>query len=402
VRLIPWRQGTFALGKQKTEIKSSLASPEAWLIDLFGASPAASGVTVTPRTAMRCTPVRCAVQTIAETVGQLPIQVYQRNADGSKERDTDHPAHALLHDAANDWTPASKLREEVTRDALLYPQGGFAFINRVDGKPVELIRLDPELTPVTVGVINDEPAYQVAQTGKPPRIIARQDIIHIPSPSISGCGLVHDGREAIGLALVMERHAATLFGNGGRPDGILKTPGTLGAETAQRIGAAWRTRFGGGNSGGTPVLEQGLEFQPITFNSVDAQFLELRKFSIDEIARLFRVPPILLMEFGRATWSNSEEACRQFLTYCLMPWLKRWEGEVWLKLFTPDERKTYHAEFLTDDLLRADFDARMDGYSKAIAARILNPNEARAAENRPPYAGGDRFENPNTSTGAPQ
>jgi HK97 family phage portal protein len=381
------------------EKKAGLATPEVWLTEMFGGAPAASGVSVTPRSAMKCAPVRCAVQAIAETIGQLPVHVYQRSEDGSKERDSDHPAYALLHDAANDWTPAAKFREEITRDALLYPQGGFAYIGRVEGKPVELIRLDPETTPVTVGTSNSEPVYQVHEKGKPARIIPREDILHIPSPSLSGCGLLHDGREAIGLAIVMERHAATLFGNGGKPDGILTTDSKLGAEAAARIGAAWRSTFGKGKSGGTAVLEQGLAFQPITFNSVDAQFLELRRFSIEEIARLFRVPPIFLQEFGRATWGNAEEMGRQFLTYCLLPWIKRWEGEIRLKLIAPDDRKTYFAEFLTDDLLRGDFDTRMDGYGKAIAARILNPNEARAAENRPPYAGGEKFENPNTTSG---
>jgi HK97 family phage portal protein len=108
----------------------------------------------------------------------------------------------------------------------------------------------------------------------------------------------------------------------------------------------------------------------------------------------------MLFELGRATWANSEQMRQDFLTFCLMSWIKRWEGEIRLKLFTPEERDTYFAEFLLDDLLRADFATRMEGYSKAIAARILNPNEARAAENRAPYAGGDKFENPNTTTPA--
>jgi phage portal protein BeeE len=107
----------------------------------------------------------------------------------------------------------------------------------------------------------------------------------------------------------------------------------------------------------------------------------------------------MLMEYGRATWGNAEEMGQQFLNYTLIPWIKRWQGELWLKLFSPEERTTYFAEFLTDDLLRADFTKRMEGYATAIASRMLSPNEARAAENRAPYAGGDRFENPNVTTG---
>lgn len=402
--LASWLTGTqrFFSPSRKSELerKGQLASPEQWLIDLFGATPATSGIAVTPRSAMTCAPVRCAVQSIAEAIGQLPVHVHERKDDGSKERAPDHPAHKLLHDEANEWTPASGLREQVTRDALLHRDGGFAFINRVDGKPVELLRLDPERMTVKADPVTGEPLYSLSNGTSAPRIIARQDVLHIPSPSLTGSGLVHDGREAIALALVMEQHAARLFGRGARPAGVLKFKNKLGAETATRIKASWQAAHGGSNSGGTAVLEEDGEFQPITFNSVDAQFLELRKFAIEEIARLFRVPPVFLMEYGRATWGNSEEMGRQFVTWCLMPWIKRWEGEIRLKLFTPDDREAFVAEFLVDDLLRADFAARMEGYGKAIAARILNPNEVRAAENRPAYTGGERFENPNTTTGA--
>ncbi|TCT12658.1 HK97 family phage portal protein [Tepidamorphus gemmatus] len=384
------------------EIKAaSLASPDAMLLDLFAAQPAASGVTVSPRNAMSCAPVRCAVQAIAEAIGQLPVHVYARAGDGSKERAPDHPVYGLLHDDANDWTPASGFREQLTRDALLHGNG-FAYINRVDGRPVELLRLAPDTIRVEADSATGEPVYHVNADRDARRTLPRADVLHIAAPSIdgiAGASPVTMAREAIGLAIVMEQHAARLFGNGARPSGVLKHPGKLDPASATRIGSAWRAMLGGSNSGGTAILEEGMEFQALSFKSVDAQFLEMRAFAIAEIARVFRVPPVFLMDYGRATWANSEEMGRQFLTYCLTPWLKRWEGEIRLKLFAPDERRTTFAEFLIDDLLRADFATRMDGYGKAIAARILNPNEARAAENRPPYANGDRFENPNTTTG---
>lgn len=380
------------------ETKSGLASPDAWLSELFGATPATSGVTVTPRSAMTCAPVRCAVQSISETIGQLPLHVYAKAADGSKERASDHPAQALLHDFANEWTSASQFREQLTRDALLY-QGGFAFISRVEGKPFELIRLDPEQVAVGIAV-DGGPAYQVAEKGKPPRIIARQDIIHIPSPSISGCGLVHDGREAIGLAMTMELHAARLFGRGARPSGMLSFKGHMSPDVLLKAKTAWQAAHSGSNGGGTAVLPGDAEWTALTLSSVDAQFLELRKFSIEEIARLFRVPPALLMEYGRATWANSESMRRDFIDFAVRRWLTAWEGEIRLKIFGAEERKSYSAEFLLDDFLKADTAARYEAYAKAIAARILNPNEARALENRPPYEGGNRFENPNTTAGA--
>jgi HK97 family phage portal protein len=383
----------------------SLAAPEEWLVELFGATPATSGMTVTPRNAMSCAPVRCAVQAIAEAVGQLPLHVYRRGDDGAKERAQDHPAYRILHAEANDWTPASELREQLTRDALLHGNG-IAYVNRVEGRPVELLRLDPEAITITVGTTTGEPVYSTTEdrNGRPvTRIIPRADVLHIRAPSldgIAGSSPVRMAREAIGLALVMEQHAARLFGSGARPSGLLSFKGISTPDALVRAKAAWEAAHGGSKSGGTAALPADVSWQAITLNSVDAQFLELRAFAVAEIARVFRVPPVFLMDYGRATWGNSEEMGRQFLTYTLMPWIKRWEGECRLKLFSGDERETYFAEFLIDDLLRADFATRMEGYGKAIASRILSPNEARAAENRGPYPGGNVFENPNTTTGA--
>lgn len=372
----------------------SLAEPEPWLIDLFGTTPASSGIAVTPRNAMTCPPVRRAVQLISESVGQLPVHVYERGDDSAKERAPDHAAHTLLHDQANDWTPASKFREEITRDALLYPNGGFAEIIRVDdGKPFELIRFNPEINPVKVTYVDSEPFYRVGE-----RQISRQNILHIPSPSLNGCGLVHDAREAIGLAMVMERHAARLFGNGARPSGLLSIKGVVTPDALAKAKAAWQAAHGGNNSGGTAVVPAEAEWQALTITSVDAQFMEMRRFAINEIARVFGVPPHMLFEMERAIKSNAEQMGQEFVTYSLMSWIKRWEGEIRLKLFSSDDRKRFVAEFLTDDFARADLASRMESYGKAIAARILNPNEARAAENRGPYAGGEKFENPNTTT----
>jgi HK97 family phage portal protein len=383
------------------ETKSGLASPDDWLFDLFGGAPASSGIRVTPKSAMTCAPVRAAVQAISEGIGQLPVHVYERAGD-AKERAANHPAYKLLHDEANEWTPAALFREQITRDACLYPNGGFAHIVRVDGKPVELLRIDPEQSKVIVQTDNSEPVYKV-QTGKGnPITVARENMLHIPSPSLNGEGLVHEAREAIGLALVMERHAARLFGNGARPSGVLSLKNATTPEALTKARTAWQAAHGGSNSGGTAVLPGDASWQALMLTSADAQFLELRKFAIDEIARVWRVPPSMLFELGRATWGNGEQQGRQFLDLCLMAWVSRWEGEIRLKLFTPEERATYFAEFLTDGFARADLAARMEAYSKAIAARILNPNEVRAMENRAPYAGGDKFENPNTSQGAAQ
>jgi len=369
------------------------------MLGIFGSTPALSGVTVTPANAMRCTTVRAAVGAISEATGCLPLHIYERGPDGARSRATSHPAYVLLHDEANPWTTASAFREQITRDALLHGNG-YAFINRVNGEPRELIRLKPEAVTVELDPITSEPRYRLSEANGN-RILDRRDVFHIAAPSIDGVkgqSPVTACKEAIGLALTMEAHAARLFGRGARPSGILRFPSKLDKDTAARLKASWQAATSGENSGGTAVLEEDGQFQPLAFNSVDSQFLELWQHSVNEICRVFRVPPHLVFELGRATWGNAAEMGATFLRFTLDRWLKAWQGEVRLKLIAPEDRDTFYAEFLVDDLLRSDLAARADAYGKLIAARVLNPNEARAMENRAPYQGGDEFANPNITT----
>lgn len=256
-------------------------------------------------------------------------------------------------------------------------------------------------------MLTGEPVYRIQKNLAGEYLtLSYRDVFHIKAPAVGsytalrGDSIVTQCRDAIGLAMALEQHASRLFANGGRPSGILSFPAKLTADVVARMKASWQRMTGGANSGSTAILEEGGSFQPLSFNSVDSQFIEMRNFAIDEIARAFRVPPILLHSLQRATWKNSEELRRQFISLCLFPWIKRFEGEIYLKLFDASERQTYHAEFLVDDLLRADFAERTTAYQNLIAARILNPNEVRAMENRPPYVGGDEFFNPNTTAGA--
>lgn len=375
----------------ETKAAPSLADASGFYFDLFGASPTAAGVVVTPRAAMECSAVHCAVQLIAEATGSLPLPVYSVASDGAKTPDTNHPVHTLLHDAANDWTAAGDFREQVTRDALLYPHGGFAHIVRVEDKPAELIRIDPERTPVSVTYGDDnEPVYKIGASE-----IDRRNLLHIPSPSLGGRGLVHEGREEIGRAITLDRHAARLFGNSARPSGILSlksgnpTPVALAAAKAQ-----WQSTHGGDKSGGTAVIPADAHWESVTLSSVDAQFEQLCQLAITNIARLFRVPPHMLFQMGRATFNNSETMGTVFLTYTLLPWIRRWESEIALKLFTPEERRTYVAKFDTRQFLRPDFPQLIEALAKAVASRIYNPNEARAELDKAGYPEGEKFLNP--------
>lgn len=381
---------------------SNLSAPEDWLFEAFGALPVLSGVSVSPEKAMTVPAVRCAVQAIAESIGQLPVHTFARGTDGAKERAPDHPVYSLLHDEANPWTPASDFREQMQGDALLHGNG-VALIVRANGTPRELHRLAPEATTIKAGPFG-EPVYEFRAADNQLSTFAAADVLHIRAASlngISGESPIKLAREAIGLAIVLEQYAARLFGNGARPSGMLTLKGQ-GPKALEDARKAFLAAHGSGQSGGTVVMSDGADWKQMTLNSVDAEFMQLRRFAIEEIARVFRVPPSLLMHLEKMTLNNAEETGSQFVTFALMRWIKQWEGEVRLKLFTADERKAgMFAAFLTDDFARADLAKRADAYQKLVAARILNPNEVRALENRAPYKGGDDFLNPNTTAGTP-
>jgi HK97 family phage portal protein len=351
---------------------------------------------------MTCAPVACAVRAISDAVGQLPLHVYKKLPDGGKELALDHPLYNLLHDAPNGWTPSALFRSQVTADSLLQPYGGFAQIVRVDGgKPYQIIRLDPQLSSIVVDYSNFEPLYAIKADGKnPAREIAAADILHVPTPAYNPSrGLVGEGRETIALALVLQRYASRLFGNGARPSGVLSLKGNPTPTAIANAKASWQASQSGDNSGGTAVLPGDASWQPLTFSSVDAQVLEIWNLVIADLARLFRVPLHMLMQMSRSTPRSVESLGQEFITLGLLPHLIKWEQELELKLLAPEERKQFCIQFNLDAFARADLLARSQALAAVVSARILNPNEARSIGfGLPAYEGGNVFENFNTSS----
>ncbi|WP_127088304.1 phage portal protein [Aquabacter cavernae] len=371
----------------------SLALPEADLLALFGSgSQTAAGVAVGPGNALTVPAVACAIRVISEAVATLDVRVVQRGDDGTEHDVPDHPAWALLRDAANDWTDAFSFLRDLTAQALIYDAGGLAWVNRVDGRPVEVIHYQPSyLTAQDDGTGTG--AFRYTLNG---RDVPAEDIIHLRSPF--GRSPLSLARESIGLALTLDAHAARLFGNGARPSGVLSLKERVTPDAIKRIRDSWQLAHGGGKSGGTAIVEGGAEYAPLTMSSTDAQFLELTRFQILQIARHFRVPVTMLQDLERATWSNMEQAGQEFLVYCLEPWLRALEGCLRRALFTADEFPSHRVVFDRDDLTRADIGARATAYSSLIASGVLNANEARAWEGLPAREGGDAFGNPFTST----
>lgn len=365
----------------------SLADPGADLAALFGLTVTASGVMVSTDAAIRVPAVGAAVRVISEAAAILPLTVKLRGDDGKEADQPQHWAVDLLN-RPNEWTGRYEFIRDLMIDALTEDRGGLAWVNRLgDGRIAELIRYRAGCITVDYPDDTGRPAYRLNN-----RQVDIADMVHVRAPF--GKSPLTLAREAIGIAVVMERHASRLFGKGARPSGALMFPKGMGEEAVRNAIRAWRaTHEADGDSGKTAILYDGAEFKPFAFTSTDAQFIENRKFQILEIARCFRVPPSMLFELDRATWSNTEQLGKEFLTYCLDPWLQALEGALSRVLF-PDEPR-FVVRFDRDDLSRADLATRATTINSLIASETINPNEGRDWLGLAPYAGGDDFGNRN-------
>ncbi|MFG1202876.1 phage portal protein [Xanthobacter aminoxidans] len=375
--------------------RKSLAAPDAGLAALFGVStPTASGVNVGPGTALQVPAVKCAVQAISEAAATLDVKVMRR--DGGTETEVpDHPVLGLLRDRANDWTPGFEFVRDLVASALVHDAGGLGWINRVEGRPVEIIAYDA--AHLTAQRHEDGTgAYRYFLNG---REEPAANIIHLRSPF--GRSPVSLARESIGLSITLERHASKLFGADSRPGGLVSFKERMTPKALMEAAEAFAAMLTSAKTKGTAFLDNEAEYHQLVLSSVDAQFIELTGFQILQIARAFRVPPQMLYDLTRATWSNGEQMGREFLVYTLEPWLRALEGALRLALFSEEEYPTHRVHFERDDLTRADLGTRAAAYSTLRAAGIVNANEIRGWEGMAPYDGGDSFENPNTSSGAP-
>ncbi|UIJ96245.1 phage portal protein [Sinorhizobium meliloti] len=370
---------------------------DARFAELIGARPTYSGANVGGSSALSVPAVLRAIQLISETVGSLPCKAYREEAD-AKLAAKDHSAYRIVHKRANEWTGAGELRTVLTSDALIHGNGFARVIPYEDGRPFELHRLKPGKVTVLEDNVSGAPVYRVSEvTGT--RDYPHTEILHIPS--FLGTSPISFGKEAIGLAAILERHGAQFFGSGARPSAVISNEkpqgGEAGARTISNIQSAYADFQ---RDGGALVMDAGWKFEQPTMTSTDAQFIENRVFQLNEIARIFGVPPHLIYEMGDATWGNAETMGATFLQLCLKPWLDRWQDAYATVLLSEDEQNNHYFEFITADLERADAAARAEIYTKLIAARVLSPNEVRGRENLPPYEGGDEFTNPHTTSNA--
>ena len=360
-----------------------------------------SGKTVTERSAMQMTAVYSCVRILAEAIAGLPLHVYRYNSNGGKEKAIDHSLYLILHDEPNPEMSSFVFRETLMTHLLLW---GNAYAQIIRNSKGEVMALYP-LMPNKMSVDRDENGqlyYQCLRSvdevgGKSETVILKPtDVLHIPGlgfDGLVGYSPIAMAKNAIGLAIATEEYGAKFFANGAAPSGVLEHPGTI--KDPQRVREAWQSQFGGSqNSGKIAVLEEGMKYTPISISPEQAQFLETRKFQINEIARIFRVPPHMVGDLEKSSFSNIEQQSLEFVKYTLDPWVIRWEQSIMRTLLTPEEKKSYFVKFNLEGLLRGDYQSRMNGYATARQNGWMSANDIRELENLdriPAEAGGDLY-----------
>lgn len=386
-----WLDKTLGLiGLERREAR--LSENSAILAALFGGGgPTAAGVTIGPSSALQSPVTLAACRAIFETCAQLPLHMYERGADGSRERVTDHPAVSVLSGQWSPWCGNFEGRSAVGLDALLH---GAAYGEVIaGGNKREIHRLDPAAT--SVDWSGSEPVVKTTANGVERRI-PWDKVLRIATPG-SAPGrplcLIHLAKEAIALDIAMSHHQARIMSAGARPSGLLTMgQGKLSPERIKELRESFSQMYAGGsNAGRTAVLEDGWKFEPLQFSSVDLEFMAQRRFVILEVSRAFRVPPTLLADLERGTWNNTEQLATQFVTFGLLPWLQVWEEALTRVLIPVADRGRYFIEFQIADLLRADLVARFGALRQSVGGAWMTRNEARKIENLPPVEGGDEL-----------
>lgn len=378
------------IGKPQAD---SVRSPSARLMEAFGSEATLAGPKVNEEKALSLPAVFQAVNLLASHVAMLPVHVFERIDESTKRRDATHPLNQIVGLEPNRDMTAMSFKRAIHSHILLWGNG-YAEIRRTQGRVTSIVPIEPDtITKVERGAGGDL-VYFFREEGGQEFDLPGSSLLHISGlglDGIMGYGLIRQmARQNIGLSLAMSEYAQAFFGNGTTMGTVFTTPANLEQEQIDETLAAIRKAHGGTGKAFKPMILDG-DLKPVqtAMTNKDAQTIEQLTFSIQDIARWLNVPPPLLMDLSRATFSNITELSAGYVRYSLLPWLKTWEQELTRKLFTPSERKTRFFEFNVDALLRADIEKRYNSYGKGITNGFLTRNEARGMENLNPIDGLD-------------
>ena len=331
---------------------------------------------------MQMTAVYACVRILAESVAGLPLHLYLTNENGNKEKAKNHPLYFILHDEPNSEMTSFILRETLMTHLLLWGNAYAQIIRNGKGEVISIYPLMPNKMRVARDKQTKEIIYEYFHEGGKVQL-SSFDVLHIPGlgfDGLIGYSPIAMAKNAIGMAMATEEYGAKFFANGAQPGGVLEHPGII--KDPERVRNSWSQSFGGSsNSNKIAVLEEGMKYTPITISPEQAQFLETRKFQINEIARIFRVPPHMVGDLEKSSFSNIEQQSLEFVKYTLDPWVLRWEQALNRSLIPNKDKKKYFIKFNVDGLLRGDYESRMNGYATARQNGWMSANDIRTLEN---------------------
>lgn len=368
----------------------------------FFMGSSAAGKSVNERSAMQMTAVYACVRILSESIAGLPLHMYQYEEDGSKKKAVEHPLYHLLHDEPNPEMTSFVFRETLMSHLLLWGNAYAQIIRNGKGDIIGLYPLMPNRMKVerdTKGQLYYE--YQTMKEDAPTMKGAvyqlnPSEVLHVPGlgfDGLVGYSPIAMAKNAIGLAIAAEEYGSKFYANGAAPSGVLEHPNVL--KDPAKVRDSWNAAFGGSsNAHRVAVLEEGMKYTPISISPNEAQFLETRKFQINEIARIFRVPPHMVGDLEKSSFSNIEQQSLEFVKYTLNPWVCRWEQALQRALLDDDEKGKYFFRFNVEGLLRGDYQSRMNGYATARQNGWMSANDIRELENLdriPAELGGDLY-----------
>lgn len=358
---------------------------------LFGRTT--SGKPVNERTAMQTTAVYACVRILAEAVASLPLHVYEYQDDGGKKLVHDHPLYYLLHDEPNPEMTSFVFRETLMGHLLIWGNAYAQIIRDGAGRVLGLYPLLPDKMDVQRDDKGNIYYVYSRNSDENPMFkeygdirLKAEDVLHIPGlgfDGLIGYSPIAMAKNAVGMTLACEEYGASFFANGANPGGVLEHPGVL--KDPSKVRESWNSVYRGvNNAHKIAVLEEGMKYQQIGIPPEEAQFLETRKFQINEIARLYRIPPHMVGDLDKSSFSNIEQQSLEFVKYTLDPWVIRWEQSLQRSLLLPGEKGKYFIKLNVDGLLRGDYQSRMNGYAVGRQNGWFSANDIREMENMNP------------------
>lgn len=388
--------GLFSRKKKETRNLDQKTADFIKGVDLDTGQQSNSGVDVDEESSLRISAVYACVKVIAETIASLPLVLLKELSNGDNEKAKQHPLYSVLHDSPNSEMTSFTFREMLMTNLLLWGNA-YALIKRdANGHVVELYPLKSKNMVVERDSVTNAIKYTYTNNKGITKTYKPKQVLHIPAftfDGIVGVSPITYAREAMGLSLATEEFGARFFGNGARPGGVLEHPGVV--KDPEKLRDSWNKVYQGTqNSHKVAVLEEGMKYHEIGISPEDSQFLQTRAFQINEICRIFRVPPHMIGDLSRSTFSNIEHQSIDFVVHTIRPWVARWEQAITRSLLNDEEKTIYYARFNVNGLMRGDFNSRMSGYAIARQNGWMSANEIRALEDMnkiPDGQGGDLY-----------